>query len=125
MKETRETREEHIKRLMPKWEAKRRERDERERREGCACEPDVHARRGDIGEGDLCVGRISDVPSQFRDGLVIHLGHENPQESLEITNNVVVERCVLSDGEGNTVKDWMRWMALVKLGSECIRRNIK
>ena len=83
------------------------------------------ARRGDIGEGDLYVGRISDVLSQFRDGLVIHLGHENPQENLETTNNVVVERCVLSDGEGNTVKDWMRWMALVKLGSECIRRNIK
>ena len=44
MKETRETREEHIKRLMPKWEVKRRECDERELREGCACVPEVYER---------------------------------------------------------------------------------
>ena len=39
-----ETREEHIERLMPAWEAKRRECDERERREGCECAPEVSER---------------------------------------------------------------------------------
>ena len=39
-----EPREDRIKRLMPVWEAKRRECDERERREGCECVPEVYER---------------------------------------------------------------------------------
>jgi len=36
-----EAREDRIKRMLPVWEAKRRECDERERREGVACVPQV------------------------------------------------------------------------------------
>ena len=79
------------------------------------------ARRGNIGQGNLYVGRIRDA-GQFRDGLVLHFGHDAVPLDLEKSNNVVVRRHIMSDGS-NTVQDWLAWLALIELGAECIRRG--
>jgi hypothetical protein len=80
------------------------------------------ARRGNLGEGNLYVGRIADS-EQFHDGLVLHTGHEPVPNNLETNNNVVVHRLILSDGS-NRVEDWLSWIPLVKLGAEAIKNGI-
>jgi len=84
------------------------------------------ARKGNIGQGDLFIGRIADS-TQFKDGLVLHFGHEPVPENLEATNNVIVHRNLMGDGGGNPVEGeggWMAWMRLIKLGAECVKLGI-